>query len=261
MSTSVRSLRYLAAVLGLALAASTANAQRVVVSHDDWLTATNYFKLNEQTFVSNTLGWFGAESGSSVLLYTSSSMMTNSSFQNYLTDLGMTVTVNTMPASFTGYNVVFAEGNFLTQNNAGLVSYVQGGGNVMYFGGTGNGGPDNEALYSNPFLNAFGLNFASVYNLLSATNVTTSDFFSQGPFGGSLFTEVGQIYADRGNSISLTAPVAGWTTQLFTESGGQGVFGAAAMNRVSVVPEPSTVALMIGGMLAMIPFARRRKSR
>jgi len=130
----------------------------------------------------------------------------------------------------------------------------------MYFGGTGNGGPDNEAAYSNPFLNVFGLNFASVYSL-GNTNANTSAFAAQGPFGASLFTGVSQIYADNGNSISLTAPVTGWTTQLFTEPGGQGVFGAAAMSQVSMVPEPSTVALMIGGMLATIPFARRRKNR
>lgn len=257
MSQSYRPFR-LAAALGIALVASNASAQHLVVSHDEWVTGGG-FAMNEKQFVSNTMSWFNAGAGSNVLMYTSNSHIVNTVFQNYLEGLGMTVTADANALSFVGYDVVLVSGN-PTQNIAGLTTYVQSGGNVMYFGGTGNGGAVGEATYSNPFLNAFGFQFANSYSS-PVSNVNTSAFASQGPFGGSLFAGVNQVYADQGNAISLSAPVSGWTSQLFTEPGGLGVFGAATASQVSVVPEPSTVALLIAGLLATVPFARRRKTR
>lgn len=250
-------LKLAGAALGIALSASNLSAQRVVASYDEWLTGACCLGSNEQQFISNSLNWFGASSGGNALIYSGNGFLNNATFISYLQGKGFTVTVDANAASFAGYNVVFGGGN-QTQNAAGLVSYVQGGGNVFYVGGTGTGGPAGEAAYSNPFLNSFGLTFASTYSL-SNTYVNTSGYAAQGPFGSALFTGVSQIYADYGNSISATAPVSGWTSQVWIDGSGTGTYGAASA--VSVVPEPSTYVLMFGGLLATIPFARRRKHR
>lgn len=253
-------LRSLIATLGVALTASAAEAQKVVVSHDEWVTQTCCFNVNEKAFIGNTLSWFGAGSGSSALIYSNSGFITNAGFTNYLTGLGITSTIDAAAASFAGYKVVFAEGNS-TQNSAALAAYVKAGGNVVYLGGTGVGGSVGEAAYSNPFLNAFGLNFASVYNNVNNTNVNTSGFAAQGPFGAALFTGVSQIFADNGSNISLTAPVAGVTAQLFSDNAGNGVFGAAVFqNTTTIAPEPATLGLVALGLLVAAPLARRRKS-
>ena len=74
--------------------------------------------------------------------------------------------------SLSGYDVIFGEGN-PSFNAAALAAYVMNGGNVMYMGGTGIGGSAAvEAGYSNPFLNMFGLAFASDYNGLGTVNTT-----------------------------------------------------------------------------------------
>lgn len=253
-------LRSLIATVAMTVASSGAQAQRVVVSHDEWLTQSGLFAANEQAFITNTLNWFGAGSGSSALIYSDGSFLGNSGFTSYLTGKGIASTIAAAPLSFTGFKVVFVEGN-PTFNAAGLAAYVKAGGNVVYFGGTGTGGAAGEAAYANPFLNAFGMNFASVYNNVNNTNVNTSGFAAQAPFGAALFTGVSSIFADNGANISLTAPVANVTTQLFVDNAQNGVFGAAVYSGgvTTTVPEPASFVLVAVGLAAVIPIARRRK--
>ena len=185
--------------LGLASISSTAQAQgSAVVSHDEWLTGGGTFNANEQQFLTNVLSYFGVSSGNA-LIYSSNGFLTNGTFTSFLTTAGLTVTVDANAASFAGYNVVFGGGN-PTQNGAGLASYVLGGGHVFYEGGTGNGGAAGEAAYSAAFLNALGLDFATVYNGLGPVN--TSGFAGQSPFGAALFTGVNSVYANNGNNIN-----------------------------------------------------------
>ena len=254
--TSLSKIRSLVVALGLLSIAGTVQAQRVVVSHDEWYTGSCCFNANEKQFISNSLNWFGVGSGGSVLIYSSDGFLTNSTFTGFLSSLGLSVTVNDVAGSFAGYGAVFSEGN-AGLNSAGLTSYVQGGGNVLYMGGTGIGGAASEAAYSNPFLNSFGLSFAPFYNGLGTVN--TSGFSAQGPYGASLFTGVSSVYANSGNDISLTAPVSGVTTQLFSDGAGNGVFAAAEYAGSSVVPEPASIALTATGLFGVGVLVRRKK--
>jgi hypothetical protein len=250
--------RLLAGVLALAFAAAptAAGAQKVVASHDEWLTQTGFLNANERQLVANALAWFGLGGTGNVLLHSANPFLTNAGFQSHLTGLGYGVVVSSAPGSFAGYDAVFAEG-LSTIDGAALAAYAQGGGNVFYIGGTGIGGAAAEAAYSNSFLNLVGLAFAGTYNGLGPGAQNTSAFAAQGPFGAALFSGVPTVYAWNGNDLSAPG-AAGWTTQVFQDAGGHGTFAAAAYT--SSVPEPASVALMLTGLAALVPFVRRRRT-
>lgn len=240
--------------LGLAIAGNSAHAQRVVVSHDEWFTGGGFFNSNEQRFVSNALTWFGLTGSGNILLYSSNGFLVNTPFENYLGSLGYAVTVNSAPATFAGYSAVFSE-SVTNLNGSGLAAYALGGGNVFYIGGTGVGGAAGEAAYSNTFLNAVGLSFAPAYNGLGTVN--TSGFSAQGPFGPALFTGVASVFSNSGNDISAPG-AAGWTTQVFSDQSGNGVYAAAAIT-TTATPEPASRALLATGLLALVAMVRMRR--
>jgi hypothetical protein len=238
--------------LGFVALSGTAQAQKAVISHDEWFTGGANFGANEQRFVTNVLGFFNVSTGNA-LIYSTDSFLTNAVFTAFLASAGLNVTIDANAGSFAGYNVVFGGGN-PTQNGAGLAAYVLGGGNVFYEGGTGVGGPAAEAAYSSPFLSALGLAFTTFYNGLGT--VPTSGFASQSPFGPQLFTGVPSLFANNGSNIIASAPVAGVTRQIFSDANGNGVFAAA--QAVTSAPEPATLVLLATGMLALVPLVRRR---
>ena len=236
----------------------SASAQKkVVVSHDEWLTngpnnGALEFNANEQQFVGNALDWFGVSSGANVLIYTDDPYITNHTFTDWLVSRGYTVTVASAPASLSGYDVVFGEGN-PSFDASGLASYVMNGGNVMYMGGTGIGGAVAEAGYSNAFLNMFGLSFAAAYNGLGTVN--TTGFDGQNPFGPALFSGVSSVFANNGQDISSFS-VADVTNQVFYDARQNGVFAAA---QVTATPEPMSLTLLATGMVGVFGAARRRR--
>ncbi|MGD2068650.1 MAG: PEP-CTERM sorting domain-containing protein [Gemmatimonadota bacterium] len=240
----------LAATL-LLISAGNLHAQgRVVVSHDEWFTGDGFFNAGEQLFMSNTLNWFGVGSGASVLFYTDNVFLTNAPFQSWISGMGISITVDAAAASFAAYDAVFTSGNSnLSATGAALAAYVGSGGNVLTIGGTGIGGAAAEAAYNNVFLGALGLAMQSPYNGVGTVN--TSGFASEGPFGAALFTGVSSVYANNGNNIAITGPVANVTAQTFS-TGANGVFAAAEVRSPSsAVPEPTTLLLLGTGLLAL----------
>ena len=91
------------------------------------------------------------------------------------------------------------------------------------------------------------------YNGVSGV-INTTSYAGQGPFGAALFGGVSGLYQNNGNDLSQGGSnTAGYNTQIF----GRGLYAAAAPS--SVVPEPSTYALMIAGLAGLGIAARRRR--
>lgn len=194
-------------------------------------------------------------SNANVLIYTDDPYITNQTFTTWLESKGYTVSVTTTPLSLSGYDVIFGEGN-PAFNATALAAYVMNGGNVMYMGGTGIGGSAAvEAAYSNPFLNMFGLAFASDYNGLGT--VSTTGYDAQNPFGPAFFTDVSSVFANNGQNISSFG-VANVTNQVFYDDAQRGVFAAA---QVTATPEPMSLTLLATGMIGVFGAARRRRGR
>ncbi len=250
-SSVVRTLSMAAALFAMSAPAS---AQKVVVSHDEWFTGSCCFAGGEQQFIGNALNWFGVTSGMNVLIYSTNGFLNDGAFSSYLASKSISTTTNDVApsSSFSSYNAIFVSGN-PGMDAAGLTAYVMAGGNVFVIGGTGVGGAAAEAGYNNPFLNSFGLAFASTYNGLNTIN--TSGYAAQGPYGAALFTGVNSVYANNGNSVQFSSPVAGVTDEVWMD-GNEGTFGAA---QVTATPEPAAIGLLATGLLALVPVVRRKR--
>jgi len=274
------SLRVGILATGLIVLASSVYAQgKVVVSHDEWFTSNGDLGLyGDQTFMANTLNWFGLQSGNNVLVQTTAysgqynGFYQGSALDTYLSGLGLNVTYNPAITNYSGYNAVLISGDANAGAYSGLASYVFGGGKVFVEGGTAAWGGDDgtlEAAANNIFLNALGLGFTAPWNGIGG-EVSTALFDQQTPFGGALFTGVNSVFANNGNSLPVTTvPVSGVTSQVWcyddaacsSLKGGQGVFGAA---EVTATPEPATLLLLgtglgltgLGGVIR-----RRRKNK
>jgi hypothetical protein len=262
------SRRLISSLLLLAAHAGALQAQRVFVSHDEWLTNNTYMTVgsSERRLVNNALDWFGVGAGDRVLTWSGNQVAyVNSPLSGVVTGRGAvyTQTTGTPALPLSQYKAIFVGGFAL--NNTALINYVLGGGNVFLVGGTctrlaaGQGCDTNaaqEAADWNPFLNRFGFGFESQYNGIVG-NVNTATFASQGPFGAALFTGVSSVYSDFGNSVLVTAsPPVGVINQTFAAPGGPQIYGAAV-----VVPEPSTALLLGAGLMALGMAARRRRSQ
>lgn len=238
----------------LALTASLANADRILVNNDEWTFSNTGFSSAAGTdeFAVNVANWLTAGTGGNNILILSQNFgLTGGNLSATLAGAGYNVTLNTTGASsvanLASYDAVYLAGNAV--NNTDLVNYVNNGGNVYLAGGTGWGGAAQEAANWNPFLNSFGLGFGSFYNGACCTLTP--------PNTHEVFDGVSSVYFNNGNNtLDL---VAGGDAQIIWSQGNTGLIAAYDGN-TAAVPEPGTMALMALGLGAIAFGYRRRKN-
>jgi hypothetical protein len=138
-------------------------------------------------------------------------------------------------ATLSAYDAVYLAGN--VANNQVLIDYVNGGGNVYLAGGTGWGGPLNEANSWNTFLNEFGLGFGTFYNGVCCNMATISTH--------EIFDGVSSLYQNNGNDsidINVTDPSA----QVLVSFNGHGLY--AVYDSSVGVPAPASIFIMLFGL-------------
>jgi hypothetical protein len=222
-------------------------AGSIMVSNDEWMFGNCCLASDSDAqFASNIAQWLTGGSGS-ILILTGNFGLAGSALNTLLTGDGYGVTqTTTVPASLSGYAAVFVGGEVV--DNALLTNYVNGGGNVFLEAGTGAwSNASDEAAAWNPFLNAFGLGLAPDYNNVLNSNIDVSAFQTQGPYGPALFGGVSSVFVDNGNDVTIVSP--GPNVQLFTDGAGDALYGA--MRTQTAVPEPSTLLLLAGPLLAL----------
>lgn len=167
----------LAVCTALVPSSASANAgaatAKIIVSGDEWAFSNVGF-LNNPTYITNVLTWFGLMpngSGKKVLIldgqswncgYNGTCGAFGSDLQSLLTSMGIVVTYigytnNLVP--LTGYDAVFADGFMVkaTTLTNDLALFVNDGGAVYLAGGTGTFSPPDptgDADYWQPFLTA-----------------------------------------------------------------------------------------------------------
>ena len=240
-------------LLGLIVAtAQSAQAARIVVNHDEWTLSDGGFNRapDTGTFATNIADWFTDNQPGNFHAYSTNFGLTQGSLANVMTNAGHTWTTGTnisfnLPTLLT-YDGIFLGGNAVDNNV--LIDYVNAGGNVYLMAGTGAGGPVGEANRWNTFLNAFGFEYATVYNGLGGNTPISSSH--------PIFSNVNAIYSSNGNSIIDLEP-SNSANQVLVTSGGQGLIAVYDGNPITPVPTPAAV---LPGLLGMGFSAIRKRN-
>mgnify|MGYP001179134679 CR=1 FL=1 len=234
---------------------------RIVVNADEWTLSDSgtwgaggagVFSVNIAEFLT------GQASGANLLAYSQNFGLTGSNLANAMTGAGHTWTVDSSSpfnlALLQQYDAVYLGGRIgaLDLPTQPLIDYVMGGGNVFLMGGCGStggygGNPVLEAAAWNPFLNAFGLAFSTVYDAGSGTfDPEDSDHPIFNGVGG-LFQSVGQGIIDLDPNEPTSHTYLNFIVNQTETRGRYAVYE---------VPAPATAVVLIGAMAV----ARRRRA-
>ena len=199
-------------LLVCALASPTLAQGRIVLVHDDWtLSNTGFTQAPDAAqFARNVADWFSPGTPGNFLVFSQSFALTESKLAQTMTSAGHAWTVSvTTPFSLAlaqQYDAVFMGG--YPVNNSVLTQYVQGGGNVYLFGGTG-----SDSVWSQ-FLANFGFRFDPLNNIIGVQPVSSPH---------ALFAGVSSLYQFNGSTLVDLEP-ANPKNQLLISQGGGGLY-------------------------------------
>jgi hypothetical protein len=183
---------------------------KIFVNHDEVTFFDEFYREGAAQFARNLGAWFAKDGTGRFLVYSSNRGLTGTLLERTMVDAGHEWTVTTdvdfSLSTLLQYDAVFLLGD--PADTSVLIDYVHAGGNVYVGGGTGWGGPAEEAARWNPFLNAFGLQMAPSYNNVFAGKYMPIQSASP------LFHNVPSLYQWDGNSLTLVNALGGDTTML-----------------------------------------------
>lgn len=242
-------MRLLTFGLSVLLCAASFAQGKIVVNNDEWtLSDAGYTNAPDaDRFARNVASWFTGGGSGNFLAYSNNFGLTGSALANTMTNAGHTWTVSVANplnlAQMQNYDAVFLGGYYTNISIPDLIQYVQNGGNVYLMGGTGIGGAIFEANFWNPFLNAFGLDFAPQYNGIAGNIPINSPH--------PIFAGVSQLFQNNGNSVADLQPLNP-DNEVLVSLGNDGLYAV-------YVPEPASMIALSAGLAGLLGLRRKKQ--
>ncbi|HRK22886.1 MAG TPA: PEP-CTERM sorting domain-containing protein [Fimbriimonadaceae bacterium] len=249
--------RAILAAFGVLASVSAHAVGTVVVCGDEWTLSDSAFtgtnSANTKTFATNLANFMIGGSGT-ILDTSANGVHSGIELDNHLTGLGYTVDKDFSStfdlALISGYDAIIVGGNRGAANDAGnlaaLTAYVNGGGSVYVFGGTGDpGSAVAEAAQWNPFTTLYGITMSDTYTPPASLQDVTTDAGLH-----PLRNGVDKITFGFGHDLTVSGG------SVVAISGGPELEHPIGIVATNVVPEPASLAALSLGLLAL----RRRRA-